>query len=80
MHARIDCSSPRSGAAARSYAETRQPTVRTFLYRALAVLALWQDRWRQRRLLETLDNRAMHDLALSRADIHREASKPFWLG
>ena len=58
---------------------TAQPPVRSAPLGLLTVLATWQERWAQRRALESLDDRAMHDLALSRADIHREASKPFWL-
>ncbi len=47
---------------------------------ALAVSALltWQDRLRERATLRELDERALHDIGLSRADIEREAQKPFW--
>lgn len=33
------------------------------------------ERWRQRRLLLTLDERTLKDLALSRCDVEREAAK-----
>jgi len=33
---------------------------------------------RQRRALYQLDERALHDLGLSRADAWQEADKPFW--
>lgn len=38
------------------------------------------ERARQRRLLAELDDRRLRDLGLSRADVAREAAKPFWLG
>jgi uncharacterized protein YjiS (DUF1127 family) len=47
---------------------------------ALAVSALltWQERVRERATLREMDERALHDIGLSRADIEREAEKPFW--
>jgi uncharacterized protein YjiS (DUF1127 family) len=41
-------------------------------------LLLWQERARQRHHLRELDDRMLRDLGLSRADIEREATKPFW--
>ncbi len=41
-------------------------------------LVLWQDRARQRAHLASLDHRMLRDIGLSRADVVREASKPFW--
>jgi len=76
MHAGID--STRTAVQGRLQGATRQPTLRSLLFGVMAQLAAWQDRWRQRRILESMGDRAMHDLALSRADIDREASKPFW--
>jgi uncharacterized protein YjiS (DUF1127 family) len=38
----------------------------------------WLERGRSRRLLARLDDRMLHDIALSRADVEREAGKPFW--
>ena len=40
----------------------------------------WRDRSRQRRTLMRLDDRLLHDIGLSRSDVDREASKPFWRG
>jgi len=37
-----------------------------------------QQRLRQRLMLQKLDDRMLQDLALSRADVEAEASKPFW--
>ncbi|MFE1600808.1 DUF1127 domain-containing protein [Methylobacterium sp. ID0610] len=49
--------------------------------RALALierLELWAQRHRQRRDLQSLPERTLMDLGLSRADASREAGKPFW--
>ena len=35
-------------------------------------------RWRQRRALEELDERMLHDIGISRAQAQTEAAKPFW--
>ena len=49
-----------------------------FAARALATLLTWQERAAQRHALRRLDDRMLADIALSRADVEREASKPFW--
>jgi uncharacterized protein YjiS (DUF1127 family) len=36
------------------------------------------ERWRQRRLLETLDDRMLHDIGISRSQAQAEARKPCW--
>ena len=47
--------------------------------RAMAEMALaWQERLRQRRHLDGLDDRLLKDIGLSRADVAREVDKPFW--
>jgi uncharacterized protein YjiS (DUF1127 family) len=38
----------------------------------------WRERSRQRRSLMRLDDHMLHDIGLSRSDVEREASKPFW--
>lgn len=42
-------------------------------------LVTWQIRARERKHLASLDERMLRDVGLSRADIARESSKPFWL-
>ncbi len=42
-------------------------------------ILLWQVRARQRNRLRQFDDRMLSDIGLSRADVHREAEKPFWL-
>jgi len=51
---------------------------RGWLVRLNELLQGWHDRTVQRRTLVTLDDRTLRDLGLSRADVEREASKPFW--
>jgi len=54
-------------------------TLFTLPERMLAKLTLWQTRIEERRHLRTLDPRTLNDVGLSRADVEREASKPFWI-
>ena len=42
------------------------------------VLIDWQDRTRSRVMLSRLDDRMLHDMGLSRADVDFETTKPFW--
>jgi uncharacterized protein YjiS (DUF1127 family) len=46
--------------------------------RGFELLLIWQEREFQRRALEGLDDHALRDIGLSRADVVREADKPFW--
>lgn len=47
--------------------------------RGFDTLLLWQDRARQRHRLGQFDDRMLSDIGLSRADVHQETHKPFWL-
>ncbi|MBI1244892.1 MAG: DUF1127 domain-containing protein [Alphaproteobacteria bacterium] len=47
---------------------------------SVVALAIWQDRARARARLEGLDDSALKDMGLSRADVSREIEKPFWRG
>ena len=38
----------------------------------------WRERSHQRQALFRLDDRMLRDIGLSRSDVEREASKPFW--
>ncbi|HLB80832.1 MAG TPA: DUF1127 domain-containing protein [Dongiaceae bacterium] len=38
----------------------------------------WLELSRQRRSLQALDERRLKDIGLTRADVEREARKPFW--
>ena len=46
--------------------------------RALESVMEWHDRSMQRHSLASLDDYALKDLGLSRADVDGEARKPFW--
>ena len=66
---------PRAGLAPSSDA---LGTLRAVAVRAVGVLFEWQVRARQRYHLETFDDHLLKDVGLSRADVAREVSKPFW--
>lgn len=52
---------------------------RSFGLVALVEIVLaWQERARQRRQLALMDDRLLRDIGISRAEIAREAGKPFW--
>ena len=42
------------------------------------LIAVWQDRRRQRSTLARLDDRMLRDIGLTGADVDAELSKPFW--
>ncbi|HVO04770.1 MAG TPA: DUF1127 domain-containing protein [Candidatus Cybelea sp.] len=44
----------------------------------LEFVAVWQDRRHQRHALARLDDRMLHDIGLTAADVEAEISKPFW--
>jgi uncharacterized protein YjiS (DUF1127 family) len=46
--------------------------------RVLMLVRDWTARARQRRDLAALDDHALRDIGLSRADVRRELAKPFW--
>jgi len=45
---------------------------------ALALVAAWISRHRQRRALDHLDERLLRDVGLAPAEVRRECDKPFW--
>jgi uncharacterized protein YjiS (DUF1127 family) len=51
----------------------RAATGRWFAWLVAAVA-----RWQERRLLETLDDRTLHDIGISRSQALAEARKPCW--
>lgn len=50
------------------------------LTRATDALLGWLQRDRDRRALQSLDDRLLHDIGVSRGDVEAEAAKPFWRG
>jgi uncharacterized protein YjiS (DUF1127 family) len=53
-------------------------TAREFLTGALDRLDAWREHARQIRDLRGMTERELKDIGLSRADVEREAAKPFW--
>jgi uncharacterized protein YjiS (DUF1127 family) len=45
---------------------------------AVELLLLWAERARSRRLLGQLNNHALKDIGVTRADVDAELRKPFW--
>jgi uncharacterized protein YjiS (DUF1127 family) len=45
---------------------------------AVALIARWIDRSRQRDALATLEDHMLHDIGITRAEAARECRKPFW--
>ena len=52
--------------------------MRERLLSALLLAEAWVERHRQRRTLLELDDRMLHDLGLSSADVQAEVGKHFW--
>jgi uncharacterized protein YjiS (DUF1127 family) len=66
----------------RSLASAARVDIRSRRFTGLAALVdvvlAWQDRARQRQLLAVMDDRLLHDVGLTRADVAAEIEKPFW--
>jgi uncharacterized protein YjiS (DUF1127 family) len=54
-------------------------TLDRVLLAAFEKVYVWQERARQRHQLAEMSDYMRSDLGLSRSDVEREASKPFWL-
>ena len=50
----------------------------SLLERAAATLRLWRKRVREKRALERLDERDLHDIGVSYSDVYAELRRPFW--
>jgi len=70
-HAPIDFS-PRTLAAALKHLAV------SGLKRGIGSVVAWQTRAAERQQLVGLDDRMLQDLGVTRADVWREARKPFW--
>jgi len=44
----------------------------------IRIVGVWMERSRQRHALAQLDDRALKDIGVTRAQATREAAKPFW--
>jgi uncharacterized protein YjiS (DUF1127 family) len=67
----------RSAVAAAGHKEPASRFV-TNIAAAVRKLMGWAERARQRHALLTLDDRMLKDIGITRADVMREAGKPFW--
>ncbi len=54
------------------------PRFAALVVAAVRALTDWADRSRQRRALLALDDWTLKDIGITRADVMREYSKPFW--
>ena len=45
---------------------------------AVALIARWIERARQRRALAALDDHTLRDIGITRVEAEREAGRPFW--
>jgi uncharacterized protein YjiS (DUF1127 family) len=50
----------------------------SLLARAVSTLRLWRKRMREKRALEQLDERDLHDIGVSYSDVYSELRRPFW--
>jgi len=48
------------------------------LMAGVEILQVWRERALQRAQLESLDDRMLADIGVGRAEVTREADKPFW--
>ena len=55
-----------------------RPALAELLGEAFTLAYTWRERRQQRQALLRLDDRMLLDIGLSRSDVEREASKPFW--
>jgi len=60
------------------YASRSQISVVPVLMSGLEKFFGWWTRSHQRHLLASLDERTLRDIGMSKADVYREALKPFW--
>jgi len=65
-------------AAQRDRLRTSHRWLHELLNRGVALLREWRHRARSRAELATLDERMLRDIGVTRADVWRETSKPFW--
>ncbi len=73
IHDQARSLAPHAGPAGGAWSRIRRASLRLWQY-----LECWSERRRQRRQLRRLGDHILKDIGLSRADVEREADKPFW--
>ncbi len=66
---------PQTGSPVRDFGRA----LRRVILQIITTLGVWQERARQRQALRELDDRMLRDIGLTRSDVYREISKPFWM-
>ena len=60
------------------HASSGAKTDRHMLSSLVSTIEIWLIRWRGRQELSSLDDEQLKDVGITREDVFREASKPFW--
>lgn len=68
----------RSGVTTANAAVRVLTTIARPVFGAMERAMAWQDRWRQRQALQSLDDFLLKDIGLTRSEVERESTKPFW--
>ena len=56
------------------------PSPMQVVVRLVGIVATWERRARERRMLAEMPERMLKDIGINRLDAHRESDKPFWRG
>ena len=61
-----------------SRSTSRTTALLAAMRRVLDLLSVWRKRAASRSMLASLDDRMLRDIGLTRGDVERELTKPFW--
>ncbi len=74
----LDSNRPSIGTPTDHWTARRSSFAGALVSRAIDTLIEWSERSRQRRQLMAMDEMALHDIGVTRADAVREGSKRMW--
>jgi uncharacterized protein YjiS (DUF1127 family) len=57
---------------------SRSGSAAMMIRRLADIVLTWRVRSRERQVLSELDDRMLRDIGVTRAEVYREATKPFW--